>query len=189
MQARIRYKASLFRPRVKTEQDILDICREGFERAAASLIKEVDERVPVKTGMAKGAFGGLAQFANAPLDLSGAEPQKGYLPDGSRVFKDAALGRTQAQRPPYLRRKGRNFVFSFETRVYHYLLRDINAVEGGGKPTPWLSAEYGIAAFEKTFVRYMKRNLSRVLVPTITINEKGIVSELPVDIRKFRNRE
>lgn len=187
MRIKASYSVAQFRARKKTEEDIDRIVKRGFKLATQMFIQQIDENVPVTTGMAKGAFSRLARYAGASLDLSSAEPKMGYLPDGTKVWKDAKLGESQATAPPYLRNRNGRYSFKFESRVFHYLLRDFNYIPTKfGKPTPWNSFEYASQAFAARLQKYLRRNLSKVLIPTIIITEKGIEAAPEVNTRKFR---
>lgn len=156
--------------------------KQGIELAVVDFLEFIDKRVPVDTGMAKGSFLGLADRYGVDLDLSDATSAVGYLDDGTKVIKDADLGKQQAQAAPYLRRRGTTYSFTFETFVYHYWLRDLTVVSGGRK-TPWESFKYATAAFKRRFETYIKRNLTIAMAPQIVITEKGIRTEGPVNRR------
>lgn len=178
-----------FRSRKKTEEDIDIIVRKGFKIATKMFIGQIDEKVPVYTGMAKGAFSRLAKYANATLDFSNAHPEWGYYRDENynvvKVWKDKRLGESQASKPPFLRKsKSGRYSFNFETRVFHYWLRDTNYIPGG-KRTPWRSFEYGSQAFAARLGQYLRRNLSKVLLPTHTITQNANNLAPNVNIGRF----
>lgn len=112
-------------------------------------------RIPLFTGMARGAFLKVSQLVNGRVVLS-------PLRASSRIPKGEALGQAS------LRVQGTRAEFSFASRVPHFVIQDLQ--QGISPTSPWRSLQAGEATF-RDFVKEIKLPPLSVAIKTQLISK------------------
>lgn len=157
-----------------------------FRQAARAFIRAALPRVPVDSGMARGSFLNVGRFLRVAVPITPRRTGLKYYPGGGKkpILKTAEAGAKLATRGEDVVKVLRGRVtFTFQTKVFHYLLEDQFGVRSG----PWGSFEAGRAAFIES-VRTLKDRLPSIkgfiTKTTITFGDGRATRSAPTRLDK-----
>lgn len=172
----------VMRSKADLERTIMRYFLIGLRLSGRAFLIEVEQHVPVFTGMALGSMLPLAKIVRYNLPIYG-NPKEAYV-DGQKVMKDAGLGESQGSAYLY-KSNAHTAVLRVETKVYHYDLRDVNEISdksGFAAPTPWRSFELGAEAANRELNEYLEFKLQNLVLFSVKSRVTTSLTESPVDI-------
>jgi hypothetical protein len=137
-----------------------------MRQAVREFLRAAVPRIPVDTGMARGAFLHLGRLLNVAVPITPRSKNKLY-------YHDPAYGKPKTQRlgenltyingkpslgirfDTIITRKGNTYLFSIESDIFHLILNDVFGSQTTG---PWKGFQHGRAAF----VKYLEDNKTKV---------------------------
>lgn len=186
-------------PRIYGTVDILNFDDKGytkavreamevqFRQAARAFVRAAIVRIPVQTGMAKGAFLNIGRYLRVAVPISPTRFfQKYKLPGGGYIPKNAESGALLTTQPEnMITWKDTRLSFEIDSEIFHLTLQDLI---GYNSPTsPWGAFLAGRVAFLEE-MRNLKNRLPKIKSyttrTTVSFGRGGGIKSTPVRLRK-----
>ena len=131
-------------------EELKNRIRSLYRKGIRAFIVAAIPKVPVDTGMARGSFLNIGRLVGMSIPIHPISDGKVYYgPNGLRLPKTPQSGASlSTSSDEALQFKGNKFVFSFQSKVWHYNLNEFFGLKSNNG-FPWGSFAAGREAFMK----------------------------------------
>lgn len=143
----------------KYTQALEEACETQVRQAAREWLRAVIPHVPVWAGTSRGSLQPLGRFLKVAVPINPTAPAKAMRP---------SRGPEAGARQQHFKfsRRGRRFIFQFETTVAHFIQNEFYHAPNPPfkliNPTPWNAFKYGEAAFAAYMQNVVPKRIPKI---------------------------